>query len=67
MSKKKLIICITTIFILMICTIFIIYIVKNKDKIIESIDILCAKEIERKNIFSYLKEIIDSYNLNIIL
>ena len=42
-------------------------IVKNKDKIIESIDILCAKEIERKNIFSYLKEIIDSYNLNIIL
>ena len=32
MSKKKLIICITTIFILMICTIFIIYKVKNKDK-----------------------------------
>ena len=48
MSKKKLIICITTIFILMICTIFIIYIVKNKDKQEEPITNITEKKTDNK-------------------
>ena len=48
MNKKKLIICITTIFILMICTIFIIYIVKNKDKQEEPITNITEKKTDNK-------------------
>jgi len=48
MSKKKLIICITTIFILMICTIFIIYIVKNKDKQEEPTTNITEKKTDNK-------------------
>lgn len=33
-------------------------IVKNKDEIVESIDILCNKTIEKKTIFTYIKELI---------
>lgn len=48
MSKKKLIICITIIFILMICTIFIIYIVKNKDKQEEPTTNITEKKTDNK-------------------
>ena len=33
-------------------------IVKNKDEIIESIDIICSNTIEKKDVFSYFKELI---------
>lgn len=33
-------------------------IVKNKEEIIDSIDIICSKTVEKKNIFSYLIELI---------
>ena len=33
-------------------------IVKNKEEIIDSIDIICSKAVEKKNIFSYLIELI---------
>ena len=48
MSKKKLIICITTIFILMILSIFIIYIIKNKDKQKEPITNITKKKTDNK-------------------